>query len=145
MSDFENDNDSLLSDDNNINFIEEIENSYKIYINQLTEIVSDILDKLIRKNTLEENESNEDENGEIVLLNTMMTEMEIFNTTKKPIVSIKKFLERVVKYCQPEPSTLILSLIYLDNILLKTKTKLTWINGFKLFYEIGRASCRERV
>ena len=33
MSDFENDNDSLLSDDNNINFIEEIENSYKIYIN----------------------------------------------------------------------------------------------------------------
>ena len=87
MSDFENDNDSILSDDNNINFIEEIENSYKIYINQLTEIVSDILDKLIRKNTLEENESNEDENGEIVLLNTMMTEMEIFNTTKKPIVS----------------------------------------------------------
>ena len=49
MSDFENDNDSLLSDDNNINFIEEIENSYKIYINQLSEIVSDILDKLIKK------------------------------------------------------------------------------------------------
>ena len=48
MSDFENDNDSILSDDNNINFIEEIENSYKIYINQLTEIVSDILDKLIK-------------------------------------------------------------------------------------------------
>ena len=49
MSDFENDNDSILSDDNNINFIEEIENSYKVYINQLTEIVSDILDKLIKK------------------------------------------------------------------------------------------------
>ena len=64
----------------------------------------------------------------------MMTEMEIFNTNKKPVVSMKKFLERVIKYCQPEPSTLILSLIYLDNILLKTKTKLSWINGFKLFY-----------
>ena len=49
MSDFENDNHSLLSDDNNINFIEEIENSYKIYINQLTEIVSDVLDKIIKK------------------------------------------------------------------------------------------------
>ena len=136
MSDFENDNDSILSDDNNINFIEEIENSYKVYINQLSEIVSDILDKLIRKNSLEEDkeETNKDENGEIVLLNTMMTEMEIFNTSKKPVVSVKKFMERIVIYCQPEPSTLILSLIYLDIILLKTKTKLTWMNCFKLFY-----------
>ena len=134
MSDFENDNDSILSDDNNINFIEEIENSYKVYINQLTDIISDILDKLIQKNSLEENDTNKDENGEIVLLNSMMTEMEIFNTTKKPVVSVKKFMERIVKYCQPEPSTLIMSLIYLDNILLKTKTKLTWMNGFKLFY-----------
>ena len=101
MSDFENDNDSILSDDNNINFIEEIENPYKVYINQLIEIVSDILDKIIRKNSLEENDDNEDENGEIVLLNTMITEMEIFKTNKKPVVSVKKFMERIVKYCQP--------------------------------------------
>ena len=80
MSDFENDNDSILSDDNNINLIEEIENSYKIYINQLTEIISDVLDKLIRKNSLEENNSNKDENGEIVLLNTMITLMDILLT-----------------------------------------------------------------
>jgi len=134
MSDFENDNDSLISDDNNIIFIEENTNSYKTIINQLTEIIADILDKIMKKKSMEENDNNKDENGEIILLNTMMAEMEIFNTKKKPYVSIKKFLERVVKYAQPEPSTLILSLIYLDNILLKTKTKLTWINGFKLFY-----------
>jgi hypothetical protein len=136
MSDFENGDDSILSDDNNnIHFIEDIENSYKIYINQLIDIIADILDNLTKKKSSDnDNDSNEDENGEIILLNTTMIEMEIFNTNKKPSVPVKKFLERVVKYCQPEPSTFITSLIYLDNILLKTKTKLTCMNSYKLFY-----------
>ena len=136
MSDFENGDDSILSDDNNnIHFIEDIEYSYKIYINQLIDIIADILDNLTKKKSSDnDNDSNEDENGEIILLNTTMIEMEIFNTNKKPSVPVKKFLERVVKYCQPEPSTFITSLIYLDNILLKTKTKLTCMNSYKLFY-----------
>ena len=135
IENIENGEDSILSDENNnINFIEDIENSYKTYINQLTDIIADILDKLTQKNDLEENETNEDENGEIILLNTTLIEMEIFNTNKKPSVPVKKFLERVVKYCQPEPSTFITSLIYLDKILLKTKTKLTCMNSYKLFY-----------
>ena len=132
MSDIENDDESILTENNNnINF----ENSYKIYINQLIDIISDILDKLTNKSKEQiELEQKEDENGEIILLNTTMIEMEIFNTSKKPSVPVKKFLERVVKYCQPEPSTFITSLIYLDNILLKTKTKLTCMNSYKLFY-----------
>ena len=135
MSDIENDVDSPLSEENNnLNFIEDIENSYKTYINQLIDIIADILDNLIKKNDEEEKEKTEDENGELILLNTTMIEMEIFNTNKKPSVPVKKFLERVVKYCQPEPSTFITSLIYLDNILLKTKTKLTCMNSYKLFY-----------
>ena len=136
MSDLENGDDSILSDDNNnINFIEDIENVYKIYINQLIDIIANILDNLTQKKSSEDdNDSNEDENGELILLNTTMIEMEIFNTNKKPSVPVKKFLERVVKYCQPEPSTFITSLIYLDNILLKTKTKLTCMNSYKLFY-----------
>ena len=136
MSDIENDDESILSENNNnINFIEDIENSYKTYINQLIDIIADILDKLTNKSKEEsEKEKNEDENGELILLNTTMIEMEIFNTNKKPSVPVKKFLERVVKYCQPEPSTFIMSLIYLDNILLKTKTKLTCMNSYKLFY-----------
>ena len=136
MSDLENGGDSILSDDNNnINFIEDIENVYKIYINQLIDIIANILDNLTQKKSSDDdNDSNEDENGELILLNTTMIEMEIFNTNKKPSVPVKKFLERVVKYCQPEPSTFITSLIYLDNILLKTKTKLTCMNSYKLFY-----------
>ena len=136
MSDLENGDDSILSDDNNnINFIEDIENVYKIYINQLIDIIANILDNLTQKKSPDDdNDSNEDENGELILLNTTMIEMEIFNTNKKPSVPVKKFLERVVKYCQPEPSTFITSLIYLDNILLKTKTKLTCMNSYKLFY-----------
>ena len=132
MSDIENDDESILTENNNnINF----ENSYKTYINQLIDIISDILDKLTNKSKEQiELEQKEDENGEIILLNTTMIEMEIFNTSKKPSVPVKKFLERVVKYCQPEPSTFITSLIYLDNILLKTKTKLTCMNSYKLFY-----------
>ena len=132
MSDIENDDESILTENNNnINF----ENSYKTYINQLIDIISDILDKLTNKSNGQiETEQKEDENGEIILLNTTMIEMEIFNTSKKPSVPVKKFLERVVKYCQPEPSTFITSLIYLDNILLKTKTKLTCMNSYKLFY-----------
>ena len=136
MSDIENDDESILSENNNnINFIEDIENSYKTYINQLIDIIADILDKLTNKSNEEsEKEKNEEENGELILLSTTMIEMEIFNTNKKPSVPVKKFLERVVKYCQPEPSTFITSLIYLDNILLKTKTKLTCMNSYKLFY-----------
>ena len=132
MSDIENDDESLLTENNNnIHF----ENSYKTYINQLIDIIADILDKLTNKSNEQiEKEKKEDENGEIILLNTTMIEMEIFNTNKKPSVPVKKFLERVVKYCQPEPSTFITSLIYLDNILLKTKTKLTYMNSYKLFY-----------
>ena len=132
MSDIENDEESLLTENNNnIHF----ENSYKTYINQLIDIIADILDKLTNKSNEQiEKEKKEDENGEIILLNTTMIEMEIFNTNKKPSVPVKKFLERVVKYCQPEPSTFITSLIYLDNILLKTKTKLTYMNSYKLFY-----------
>ena len=136
MSDLENGDESILSDDNNnLNFIEDIENVYKIYINQLIDIIANILDNLTQKKSSDDdNDSNEDENGELILLNTTMIEMEIFNTNKKPSVPVKKFLERVVKYCQPEPSTFITSLIYLDNILLKTKTKLTCMNSYKLFY-----------
>ena len=135
MSDIENGDESLLSDDNNnINFIEDIENSYKTYINQLIDIIADILDNLTKKNNPELNDEIKDENGEIILLNTTIIEMEIFNTSKKPSVTLKKFLERVVKYCQPEPSTFIMALIYLDNIVLKTKTKLTCMNSYKLFY-----------
>ena len=132
MSDIENDDESLLTENNNnIHF----ENSYKTYINQLIDIIADILDKLTNKSNEQiEKEQKEDENGEIILLNTTMIEMEIFNTNKKPSVPVKKFLERVVKYCQPEPSTFITSLIYLDNILLRTKTKLTYMNSYKLFY-----------
>ena len=132
MSDIENDDESLLTENNNnIHF----ENSYKTYINQLIDIIADILDKLTNKSNEQiEKEQIEDENGEIILLNTTMIEMEIFNTNKKPSVPVKKFLERVVKYCQPEPSTFITSLIYLDNILLRTKTKLTYMNSYKLFY-----------
>ena len=138
MSDLENGDESILSDENNninLHFMEDIENSYKIYINQLIDIIANILDNLAIKKTIEDDDdSNEDENGEIILLNTTMIEMEIFNTNKKPSTPIKKFLERVVKYCQPEPSTFITSLIYLDKLLLNTKTKLTCMNSYKLFY-----------
>ena len=84
MSDIENDDESILSENNNnINFIEDIENSYKTYINQLIDIIADILDKLTNKSNEEsEKEKNEDENGEWILLSTTMIEMEIFNTNK---------------------------------------------------------------
>ena len=50
MSDLENGDESILSDDNNnLNFIEDIENVYKIYINQLIDIIANILDNLTQK------------------------------------------------------------------------------------------------
>ena len=56
MSDLENGDESLLSDDNNninLHFMEDIENSYKIYINQLIDIIANILDKLTIKNMID--------------------------------------------------------------------------------------------
>ena len=74
MSDIENDDESLLTENNNnIHF----ENSYKTYINQLIDIIADILDKLTNKSNEQiEKEQKEDENGEIILLNTTMIEIQ---------------------------------------------------------------------
>jgi arsenate reductase-like glutaredoxin family protein len=80
---------------------ETLNNNYST-TEQTANMISTTVSQAI-KNNLEEDDSNEDENGEIILLNTTMIEMEIFNTNKKPSTPIKKFLERVVKYCQPEP------------------------------------------
>ena len=56
--------------------------------------------------------------------------MEIFNTNKNPSVPVKNSWKKLLNIVN-EPST---CLIYLDNILLKTKTKLTCMNSYRLFY-----------
>ena len=67
MSDDENDSFISETNNNNIHYIERIENSYKIYINHLSEIMSDILEKIIRINSIENNDVNKDQNKEIIL------------------------------------------------------------------------------
>lgn len=137
MSDFDSEI-SNLEEDNNImnniiNFTEPANNSYTILTNQLVDLISDTLRTIIAKNIQEEEEAKLKPTNEIII-NTALQEMEIFNVHKKPSITMKDYLNRIIKYSHPEPSSLILSLIYLDNILFKANIKLKDINVFKLFY-----------
>ena len=136
MSDFESEISNLEEDaniTNIINFTEPVNNSYSVLTNQLIDLICDTLRTIIAKNNQEEEEAKLKPPKEIVI-NPALTEMEIFNVYKKPSITMKEYLNRIIKYSHPEPSSLILSLIYLDNILFKANIKLKDINVFKLFY-----------
>ncbi len=44
------------------------------------------------------------------------TQKTIFSAKNPPSISINSYLERIVKYCKIEESTLIMTLIYIDRL-----------------------------
>ncbi len=51
-----------------------------------------------------------------------------FNSKKPPSISIKAYIERIIKYTNIEESTLVLSLIYIDRICEFHDIVLSWNN-----------------
>ena len=85
--------------------------------NKYIEIISEILDEIINENAAL---INEDDNFESLI--------NVFKCKKPPRISIKNYLKRLMKYSKIEPSTIIISLIYIDKICENSNIQLTNLN-----------------
>ena len=98
--------------------VDERDMNYMIESNQTVEILAEILQEIVNENT--DNEINDNE---------LFTS---FFSLKPPIITIKNYLKRIIKYSKPEPSTIILSLIYIDKICEESDLELSQYNIHKI-------------
>jgi hypothetical protein len=80
--------------------------------------LSKILSEIIEENLLDKN------NADIFEKQKKM----VFNSKKPPGISIKAYVERIIKYTHLEESTLVLSLIYIDRVCELQDLVLSWNN-----------------
>ena len=85
--------------------------------NEYVNIIADILEEIVN------------ESAALVNGNTDYSELlDYFISKKPPQISIKQYLNRLMKYCKPEPSTIVISLIYIDKCCEMTNVQLTNLN-----------------
>ena len=91
--------------------------------NIVIDIVSEILDEIVKEN--ENTEINDNDEDHLTLIQD-------FFCKKQPQISINKYLKRFMKYSKPEPSTIIITLIYIDKICESSNLQLTILNIHRL-------------
>ena len=89
--------------------------------NEVINIVSEILEEIVNEN--EENEIHNNDN-----LYDESSIIKSFISKKPPQITIKNYLKRIMKYSKPEPSTVIISLIYIDKVCENSNLRLTQFN-----------------
>ena len=118
---------------NNHNDITKMDITQLDYIqisNNVIDIISEILDEIVKESaSLDLLSFAEEENHS-------MTSVLIqdFLSKKPPQISLNKYLKRFMKYSKPEPSTLIISLIYIDKICENSNLQLTIYNIHRLVF-----------
>lgn len=85
--------------------------------NNVIDLVSEILDEIVKENS----QTDQEPEGETPF-------MEVFSSKKPPKITINKYLKRIMKYSKPEPSTIIIALIYIDKICETSNLVLTQYN-----------------
>ena len=98
---------------------------YILLSNTYVNIISEILEEIVNESAAVVNENNES----FELLNS-------FICKKPPQISIKKYLTRLMKYSKPEPSTIVISLIYIDKCCEMTNLQLTNFNIHRYIFLI---------
>ena len=98
---------------------------YILLSNTYVNIISEILEEIVNESAAVVNENNES----FELLNC-------FICKKPPRISIKKYLNRLLKYSKPEPSTIVISLIYIDKCCEMTNIQLTNFNIHRYIFLI---------
>ena len=91
--------------------------------NIVIDIVSEILDEIVKEN--ENTKINDNDEDHLTLIQD-------FFCKKQPQISINKYLKRFMKYSKPEPSTIIITLIYIDKICESSNLQLTMLNIHRL-------------
>ena len=87
--------------------------------NKYIDIISEILDEIINENAALINEDDNFENNSLI---------NVFKCKKPPHISIKNYLKRLMKHSKVEPSTIIITLIYIDKICENSNVQLTNLN-----------------
>ena len=86
--------------------------------NRTIQVVSDILEDIVRLNQVDTSDAEQ-------------PIFSIFSCDHPPSITIKQYMQRIMKYTTPEPSTIILSLIYIDQICENSTLKLTRLNIYR--------------
>ena len=82
------------------------------------QIVSDILEDIIKLNQVDTSDAEQ-------------PILSLFSCDHQPSITIKQYMQRIMHYTKPEPSTIILSLIYIDQICENSTLKLTRLNIYR--------------
>ena len=117
----------------NINEITNMDQTQIDYIqvsNNVIDIISEILDEIVKESASLDLLSEAEEEQQT----TTSTLIQDFLSKKPPQISINKYLKRFMKYSKPEPSTLIISLIYIDKICENSNLQLTMFNIHRLVF-----------
>lgn len=101
--------------------------------NAIINIITDIIIEIILDNEnhlISNSVSNPSSNG-FDPTQSLFQEETLFHSELNQSITIKQYLERIVKFTQMESNTLILALIYLDRFCLNSNIFLTWVNIHK--------------
>ena len=119
-------NESLLSnttDTSNVSRETEVNSSYESQTSRETDLKNHIIDAIALnlKDIINENQSN-----------AKYAQQDIFYLSFVPPISLKDYIKRIMRYTKMEISTLINSIIYIDNFCDKNKYYLTPNNIFRI-------------
>lgn len=98
---------------NLISTTSKFENNYKRLINLLSNIIGNTIEKSVK-------------------YEQKLNQIELNKSFEEPKISITKYIRRIIKHSNPEPSTLILAVIYFDRICNNGKINLCYSNVYKL-------------
>lgn len=115
---------------NEITNMEQTQIDYIQVSNNVIDIISEILDEIVKESASLDLLSEAEEEQQT----TTSTLIQDFLSKKPPQISINKYLKRFMKYSKPEPSTLIISLIYIDKICENSNLQLTMFNIHRLVF-----------
>ena len=93
-------------------------------INQIIDTMSQILEEIIQET--------ETQNIQLELSPEIKELTDKFISKKTPSITINKYLRRIVKYAKPEPSTLIMVLIFIDRVCESSNLQLSSTNIHRL-------------
>ena len=98
---------------NLISTTSKFENNYKRLINLLSNIIGNTIEKSVK-------------------YEQKLNQIELNKSFEEPKISIAKYIRRIIKHSNPEPSTLILGVIYFDRICNNGNIIFNFFNVYKL-------------
>lgn len=118
----------MSNNHNDITNMDQTQIDYIQVSNNVIDIISEILDEIVKESETLDLLSEAEEEKQ----STTSALIQDFLSKKPPQISLNKYLKRFMKYSKPEPSTLIIGLVYIDKICENSNLQLTVFNIHRL-------------